>query len=215
MTPKIHTVNVFLDMDGCIADLFSAVSKKLFNKPYKQITPEEKQEAKKIWYDKAHFVKNFGNVEEFFATLPPFGEQGELTNAIVNTIINFAGEYSICSHPAGIDKEACKRGKITWIKAHLTPQPKEMYFPQNKAIYALSEDGIPNILVDDFPPYIAAWRNGGGIAIEMRTDTFNSPEQIETYLTNELNKAKEQIQRLVTKESFNITVDRLLSRYSA
>jgi 5'(3')-deoxyribonucleotidase len=206
---------VAVDMDGTVADLFSAVSLKLFNKQYKDITPEEKAEAKKIWYDKAHFVDNFGDVEEFFATLPPFGKNGEITNAIIDTVIKNVGSYSICSHPASIDVEACKRGKITWIKKYLQPQPTEMLFPQSKAIYAINkETGKPNVLIDDFPPYIKAWRDAGGIAIEMRTDSFNTPEQIKTFLTKELNAAKEQIDGPI-KESFDSYVELLLSTFIA
>ena len=185
-------------MDGLICDLFSAVSLKLFNKPYNQITPEEKAEAKKIWYDREHFVDNFGDVEEFFTSLPPFGKNGELTNAIINTVVKVAGGYSICSHPAGIDAEACRRGKIAWIKNNLNPQPIEMLFPQNKAVYAMT-NGIPNVLIDDFPPYVKAWRDAGGIAIEMRTDSFHSPGEVKAFLTKELNKAKKS----TVKESFN------------
>jgi hypothetical protein len=89
-----------------------------------------------------------------------------------------------------------------------------MYFPQNKADYALSEDGSPNVLIDDFPPYIAAWRNKGGIAIEMRTDSFNSVEQVKSYITKELDKARKQIKEPV-KESFDSIVDKLLSEFNA
>jgi hypothetical protein len=89
-----------------------------------------------------------------------------------------------------------------------------MYFPQNKAEYALSEDGSPNVLIDDFPPYIAAWRNKGGIAIEMRTDSFNSVEQIKSYITKELDEARKQLKGQV-KESFNGYVERILSTFNA
>ena len=215
MSNTQQNLRIFCDLDGLLASLFDAVSHKLFNKTYKQITPDEKQEAKKIWYDRSHFVNNFGDVEEFFATLPPYGRNGELTNAIVDTVVGFAGSYKICSHPAGIDPEACKRGKITWIKAHLHPLPDEMYFPQNKAEYALGKDGTPNVLIDDFPPYVKAWRDAGGIAIEMRTDSYNSPEQVKAFLTKELHKAKKQIDGTENmKESFNTLVENLLESYN-
>lgn len=206
---------VNVDMDGLVCDLFSAVSLKLFNKTYKELTPEEKAEAKKIWYDKQHFIDNFGEVEEFFATLPPFGPNGELTKAIIDTVVEFAGSYTICSHPAGIDKEACKRGKIDWIKKHLNPQPTEMLFPQSKATYATS-NGVPNILIDDFPPYVESWRNAGGIAIQLRTDDFYSVEELKTFLTKELNAAKEQIEKKLThKESFDFVYKKLLEEFES
>ena len=203
-------------MDGLLADLFSAVSFKLFNKPYNQLTPEEKTEAKKIWYDKEHFVDNFEEVEEFFAGLQPFGEHGELTKAIVDTVVNTAGGYNICSHPAGIDSKASEAGKRIWIHKHLNPLPDEMIFPQSKALYAINkETGKPNVLVDDFPPYINAWRNAGGIAIEMRTDNFRSVKEVVDFLTKELEAAKEQIQnKIIKKESFDSIYETLSLKFS-
>jgi hypothetical protein len=207
-------MKIYLDLDGFLADLFSAISLKLYNKQYRDITPEEKAEAKKIWYDRAHFVSHFGDVEEFFATLPTFGKNGELTKAIIDTVVKEFGGYNICSHPAGIDSKASETGKRIWIHKHLNPLPDEMYFPQSKATYAKNEDGTPNVLIDDFPPYIRAWRDAGGIAIEMRTDSFKSPEQIKTFLTKELNAAKEHGNNPV-KESFNGYVNRILSEFIA
>lgn len=199
-------------MDGFLTDLFSAISFKFFNKPYKDITPKEKAEAKKIWYDREHFVQNFGDVEEFFANLPPFGKHGELTKAIIDTVVEEFGGYNICSHPAGIDSKASEAGKRIWIHKHLTPLPDEMYFPQNKAVYAIDEEtNKPNLLIDDFLPYIQAWRNAGGIAIEMRTDNFHSPSEVKTFLTKEINKAKDS----TVKESFNVFVERILSKVNA
>jgi hypothetical protein len=201
---------IFVDLDGVLVSLFDAVSLKLFNKTHKQLTPEEKTEAKKIWYDRAHFNDNFGDVEKFFATLPPFGEHGELTKAIIDTVVEFAGSYTICSHPAGIDPEACKRGKIDWIKKHLNPQPAEMVFPQSKATYATS-NGVPNILIDDFPPYIKAWEAAKGIPIQMRTDDFHSVEQVKSSLTKELEAAKKRIEdELTQKESFDSLYEKYL-----
>lgn len=200
-------------MDGLLANLFDTISHKLYNKQYSTITPEEKTEARSIWVDKELFNEHFGDVETFFADLEPFGKNGELTNAIVSTVIDVVGEYRICSHPASLDTTGSKNGKITWIKTHLKTQPIEMFFPQNKAIYAKT-DGVSNILIDDFPPYIAAWRNKGGIAIEMRTDSFQTVDQIKEFLTKELSAARDQIQGQV-KESFNSIVSKLLSEFSA
>lgn len=198
-------MKLFLDMDGVLANLFDRVAQEIHNKPYKNITDEEKAKAKKIWSNKkqaAKFFDQLGGVEHFFATLPTFGDK---TQAVVNTAIKIAGEYRICSHPASIDKEASKKGKIMWINEHLSPQPVEMFFPQNKADYATDEDGTPNILVDDFPPYINAWRNAGGIAIEMRTDNFDSAQEVKLFLEKQLTSA---IKRPVI-ESFDSIVRQL------
>lgn len=202
-------MKVFLDMDGLLANLFDKVAQEIHRKSYKDITPEEKEEAKRIWTNKeesAKFFDKFGGVEQFFADLPTFGDK---TQAIIDTAIKIAGEYRICSHPAAMDREASKRGKIAWIKEHLNPQPVEMFFPQNKADHALDVDGNPNILVDDFPPYIKHWRDAGGIAIEMRTDSFNSAAEVTQFLEKELNKALNK----PVKESFDSIMECLLEKY--
>ena len=204
-------MRVYADMDGLLADLFGTISTKFFNKPYNELTVEEKNQAKKIWYDREHFVDNFGDVEEFFINLKPFGRNGELTKAIIDTVVKEAGGYSICSHPASIDSKASEAGKRIWIHKHLNPLPDEMYFPQSKAIYAINkETGEPNVLIDDFPPYINAWRSAGGIAIEMRTDNFQTVNQVKEFLTKELNAAKEQVEQNNVKESFDYCVQKYL-----
>jgi hypothetical protein len=193
-------MKVYLDMDGLLANLFDTVGHKIYGKKYKDVTPEEKVEARKIWTDKSLFYDYFGGVELFFTNLETFGE---LTNAVVDTVVGIAGGYSICSHPAGIDPKASEAGKRIWIHKHLNPLPDEMFFPQSKAIYAINkETGKPNVLIDDFPPYVKAWKEAGGIAIEMRTDNFDSPEQVKAFLTKELNAARDQVNNL-TRESFN------------
>lgn len=207
---------VFLDMDGLLADLFNTVSYDIFGQDYKSVTSpsnpkakENKEKIREYWTNKNKFVERFGPVEPFFEHLLPFGKDGSITNAVVKAAVDFAGEYNICSHPASINPIECRKGKEVWIKRHLNPQPKEAFFPQDKSIYAVT-DGKPNILVDDFPPYIQAWRNKGGYAIEMRTENFSTPNQAYAFLTKELEKAKKELSTI--KESkFNFLVDSILS----
>jgi hypothetical protein len=174
-------------MDGLLADLFGKIAQEIYSKPYQVLTLKEKLNAKVIWRDKTSFFEKFGGLESFFANLPTFGDR---TNAIVDTVMQFAGEYRICSHPASNDRKASKRGKITWIKNNLTPQPAEMTFPLNKAQYAIDTDGTPNVLIDDFKPYIEHWKEAGGIAIEMCTDKFNSAHEVKQFLTTNLSAIK-------------------------
>jgi len=188
-------MKVYLDMDGLLANLFDTVSMGMVGKHYKDLTEEEKKKTREIWIDREGKAKDFfekqGGVESFFANLPTFGN---LTKAIVDTVVKIAGGYSICSCPAGINKQASEAGKRIWIHKHLNPLPDDMSFVKDKTINAINkETGKPNILIDDFPPYIKAWRDAGGIAIEMRTDSFNSVGQVKAFLTKKLNAAKDQI----------------------
>jgi len=196
-------MKVYLDMDGLLANLFDTVAMGMLGKHYKELSEKEKQHARQIWVDKEGVAKDYfdkqGGVEKFFIDLPTFGP---LTNAIIDTVVKIAGGYSICSCPAGIDMKASEAGKRIWIHKHLNPLPDEMSFVKNKAINAINkETGKPNVLIDDFPKYIKSWRDAGGIAIEMRTDSFNSSEEVKSFLTEELNKAKKQIET-IQKESF-------------
>lgn len=187
MTPK-----VYLDMDGLLANLFDTVGHKFYNKDYKLLTQAEKLNIKKIWTNKEEFAKHFSSVRELFANLEPFGANGEITKAIVQSVVDVFGEYNILSYPAPVDREGCIQGKKEWIRKHLSPLPKEMFFPQHKADYAL-EDDVANILVDDFSPYIQAWRNKGGYPIQIRSDIFKSGQEASKVLTRELEKAKKEL----------------------
>ena len=203
-------------MDGLLANLFDTVSLGTEGKPYKELLDHEKESTRQIWRDREvaapAFFKKHGGVKNFFANLPPFGENGELTHAIIKTVINIAGSYSICSCPAGIDRAASEAGKREWIKKHLNPPPEEMRFITDKTKVAFNkETGKPNVLIDDFPKYIKAWKAAGGEPIEMRTDSYSSVSDIERDLTKKLLAAKKKIDgEDVTVESFNIIVNKLL-----
>jgi hypothetical protein len=205
-------MKVYLDMDGLLVNLFDTVAVGMIGKHYKDLTKQEKNKTRQIWRDKEgaakEYFKKYGGVEKFFIDLPSFGPQ---TKEIINTVVKIAGGYSICSCPASIDWKASEAGKRIWIHKHLNPLPDEMSFVKNKAVNAINrETGKPNVLIDDFPPYIQAWRNAGGIAIEMRTDSFKSPAEVKSFLIEELTKAKEQIDNTASvKESFDQLVERL------
>lgn len=199
-------------MDGLLVNLFDTVAMGMVGKHYKALTEQEKEKTRQIWRDREGAAKEFfnrhGGVEKFFADLPSFGP---LTKAIIDTVVKEAGGYSICSCPASIDRKGSEAGKRIWIHKHLNPLPDEMSFVTNKAVNAINkETGKPNVLIDDFPPYINNWRNAGGIAIEMRTDGFNSVEQVKTFLTKELNAAKERIDGTIKESAFDSLVNSIL-----
>jgi len=204
-------------MDGLLVNLFDTVAMGMVGKHYKALTEQEKEKTRQIWRDREGAAKEFfnrhGGVEKFFADLPSFGP---LTKAIIDTVVREAGGYSICSCPASIDRKGSEAGKRIWIHKHLNPLPDEMSFVTNKAVNAINkETGKPNVLIDDFPPYINNWRNAGGIAIEMRTDSFNSPEQVREYLTKELIAARDRVNGTIKESAFNSLVNSLLHFYIA
>jgi hypothetical protein len=205
-------MKVYLDMDGLLVNLFDTVAMGMIGKHYKNLTEQEKEKTRQIWRDREGAAKEFfdklGGVEKFFADLPSFGS---LTTAIIDTVVKEAGGYSICSCPAGIDRKGSEAGKRIWIHKHLNPLPDEMSFVTNKTVNAINkETGKPNVLIDDFPPYVNKWRAAGGIAIEMRTDGFSSPEQVRDFLAKELNAAREKIDVPIKESAFDSLVNSLL-----
>lgn len=185
---------IYLDMDGLLVNLFDTLGHKFFNKPYKQLTLKQKKQIKKVWLDKERFVSHFGPIESFFESLEPFGENGDLTKTIVATVIEQFESYNILTHPTALDPLGCKKGKQKWIKTHLPYPPTKVCFAQNKSDYATTNN-IPNILIDDYLPYIEVWKAKGGYAIQMRTDSFASTEDLKEFLYKELSAAKKTIQK--------------------
>lgn len=179
-------------MDGLLANLFDALAHKFYGKDYKYVTPLEKKKIKTIWIDEKKFKEHFSSVKDLFRSLKPFGKNGEKTQAIIDSVVKVFGEYNILTHPASINKEECIEGKKEWISANLSPLPKKIYFPQNKAVFAV-ENNTTNILIDDFLPYINSWRARGGYSIQMRTDMFKTQKEIKAFLLKELNLAKQKL----------------------
>ncbi len=175
-------------MDGLLVDLFNEISEKVCEKPHRHLTKEDKDELREIWVDHPKFISKFGDIREFFENLKPFGEGGETTKMIIDTAIEFGGEYRICSRPASIAPGHSAEGKLSWIRKHLDPKPLEIVLTSNKSAYAV-ENGVPNILIDDYLPYTDGWREAGGIAILMQTDTFETTEEAREYLRNALAEA--------------------------
>ena len=56
-------------------------------------------------------------------------------------------------------------GKIIWIEKNLGLSPDKVNFAHDKYKYAVSEDGKPNILIDDFKTKVEPFTDAGGIGI--------------------------------------------------
>jgi len=186
MKPKCY-----LDMDGLLANLFDYIGQKIYNKNYKDVTPEEKQKARSIWTNKHEFYNSLGGSRDVFANLEPY----PTNDALIKKVIEKFGEFYICSHPSPIDTEDCIAGKKEWIQKHIVPKYgkyfKGAFFPKDKSEYALNEDGSPNVLVDDFPPYVDKWNSKGGVAIKLQSSLFND-SSISQYLDTEFSKINMQ-----------------------
>lgn len=155
-------MEVYLDMDGVLADFFHEYAKlagvpanKYGKHDYRSIPPAKADPT---------LDKMVGT--DFFARLPKFPS----TDKLVNIVVDAAGSYNICSSPLRGDHEGSAKYKGAWIKKHLNPQPQHVYITPNKAKYAKNADGMPNVLIDDRGSNISAWEAAGGIGIKYQAD---------------------------------------------
>jgi len=148
---------VYLDMDGVIADFFAEYAKLagIGSGNYRDIPPAKVDPT---------LNKMVGT--DFFFRLPKFPSADALVDMIVKTF----GGYHICSSPLRGDHEGSEKYKTMWIRKNLKTQPKSILITPNKAKYAVQSDGTPNILIDDRGSNISAWEAKGGVGIKYQAD---------------------------------------------
>lgn len=175
----------YLDMDGLLADLFDTVSNRVHRKRYEETTADEREVTRGLWTAKQSFSRHIGEVEDLFSSLAPYPSNKDLLDIVCERF----GGFHICSHPARIDPDGCIRGKQKWIDQHIVPNYgkflKGIHFPDKKEDFATT-DGEPNLLVDDYAPYVEAWRGAGGLAIRIRADKFPGGLGFREHFLNEL-----------------------------
>ena len=175
--------NIYLDMDGVIADFFGFWADSCGANHWKSITQKEKS------------LMDLHNTD-FFNKLPEFMD-GE--TSISKTIIREtqwmsqqAGMgWGICSSPLRNDTMNSAYWKRVWLQDRgWMPQDMEnLIFTSNKHKYARCKlKGTPNILIDDKPDNIKKWIDHGGIGIRFQTDKDDYNEYL---LDQELPKAIE------------------------
>ena len=148
---------VYLDMDGVLADFFTEYAKLagIESGNYRDIPPAKTDPT---------LNKMVGT--DFFARLPKLRNADQL----VSMVVKLYGHYHICSSPLRGDHENSEAQKKVWIQKHLNPQPKDIVITPNKAKWAKQSDGTPNILIDDRGSNISAWEAAGGIGIKYQAD---------------------------------------------
>lgn len=151
----IYRPEIFLDMDGVLADFFSAQAKIAGVPTYRDISAEQNERT---------LNQMVGT--DFFARLDKMPD----ADALVNLSIKIFGHYNICSSPLRGDFDNSDKNKRIWIKNNLKPLPKHIFITPNKKVHAKQPDGTPNILVDDRGDNITSWEAAGGVAIKYQAD---------------------------------------------
>ena len=147
-------MTLYLDMDGVIADFFTAFANK-FNKEHWKEIPDKERSILEL------------QKTDFFNTLEKFPTSDALVEFARST-----GDWGICSSPLRGDYDNSSYWKRVWLtRMGYLPDIDKLIFTGTKQHYAIDKfDGTPNILVDDKPSNIDSWIKKGGIGIRYQAD---------------------------------------------
>ena len=163
-------MTLYLDMDGVIADFFTAFAEANNVTHWKSIK------------DKERALVDARNTD-FFNRIGVFPTTQTLIDFVRST-----GDWGICSSPLRGDTMNSAYWKRVWLQRHdfVPPLIENMVFTSNKEKWAMSKlDRGQNILIDDKPQNIAKWKAAGGIAIRFQCNE----DDIDEYLFPEIEKA--------------------------
>ena len=153
--PEQKMPHLYLDMDGVQADFFGAWAQKHGVSTYKEI-PKREDDIQALATSSAE------NVYQFFKDLKP------LTGGmrIVMWLNDNKIPYTVLSAPLrGPFSSASVKAKKDWLDEFNPGTSGDAIFTAAKYKYA-TQDGEPNVLVDDFGKYLDAWSGAGGIAVK-------------------------------------------------
>ena len=147
--------NVYIDMDGVLADFFGGVEKLYGVQHWKDLSKDNKLDLKQE-------VINRITGTDFFATLPKFPGADQLITMVKKFT---GGAFSINTSPLRGDNENSGKYKKLWITQNIE-QPEQTIITGRKESYAKDKaSGTPNILIDDRPVNIERWQGAGGYGI--------------------------------------------------
>lgn len=160
--------HLYLDMDGVQADFFGAWAKKHNVDHWKAIKDKEKEieilansSAKKVY--------------DFFKDLAPLKGGKE----IINWLHQHKIPFTVLSAPLrGPYSQASIQAKKDWLDQFNPGTSGNAIFTSAKFKYAM-KDGQPQVLVDDFGPYLQKWSDAGGIAVK-HEDEYEDPASAQT-----------------------------------
>ena len=168
-------------MDGVLCDFERAVVEAM-NRDLKSGNPKDPKLAAKIFKDlgrnyiKVIDIQKYGpnksaiaakymyklvhDNEDFWANLPwqPGGKK----------LWEYIKEFEPEILTAPMDKQGKNEsliGKQKWVEKNLGISPDRINFEHKKWQYALSKDGSPNVLIDDFESKVKPFTEAGGIGI--------------------------------------------------
>jgi 5'(3')-deoxyribonucleotidase len=147
--------HLYLDMDGVQADFFGAWADKHGVSHWKAIQDKEGE------------IEQLANstpeqVYSFFRNLRPLPGGMKIIEWLKTNNIPF----TILSAPLrGPYADTSKQAKKDWLDEHNPGTSSDAIFTSQKHKYAVN-DGVANVLVDDFGPYCQKFSDAGGIVVK-------------------------------------------------
>jgi len=143
---------IYCDMDGVLVDIIGGMTSLA---GIHRLAPDQFEtwlEKNKKKFDAEH--------PNLFAHLPWMTDGKRLWAYITRY-----GAHILSAHTKSWQPTS-KPDKMAWIKANMSPIPHNIHLVlrKDKQKYA-KLNGIPNILIDDYPPNIKEWNAAGGIGI--------------------------------------------------
>jgi hypothetical protein len=162
--------HLYLDMDGVQADFFGAWAQRNNVSHYTEIPDLE------VAIDELASI-SYNEVLKFFIELQPLQGGIEIVKWLKDNNI----PYTILSAPLrGPYADASVVGKKYWLDQFNPGTSENAIFTQHKHKYALTDEGEPNVLVDDYGKYLEYWEEAGGIAIKHEdSNTEHTIEMLE------------------------------------
>lgn len=190
-----QTSEIYVDMDGVLADFFGEWAKLMKVDHFSKIDKE---------HDINDALQKIRDTDEFWLNLPMLPQAKQLL-AIIKQI---KGEYNICSSPLADDPNS-EPHKRKWIEQNLSFfPPKEVIITHNKPQFATKEDGTPNILIDDFGKNVNAWEAAGGIGFKYKDHKFErTAKAIQQHMQEPVDENAEEIPQEIYNLLDELTAD--------
>jgi hypothetical protein len=150
---KSGRIQIYCDMDGVLCD-FDSRFEHYYGVPPREYANQKGQKAMEEAVDKVGVV--------YWSKMPWLKGGQELWNKTSKynpAILTSPGKFI-----------HAREGKLIWIKENLNPQPREIMFANTGKKFEAIKDKTPqeirnSMLIDDYYPNLAPWKEIGGIAI--------------------------------------------------
>ena len=153
------TTEIYVDMDGVLADFFTEWGKLMKVDNWWDINDKHN-------IDDA--LQKIRDTDNFWLDLPLTKNAKNLLNLIKQV----KGSYIILSSPLPGDKNS-EHHKREWIEKNLSFfPPKQVLIRHDKETFATQSDGTPNILIDDYGVNVRKWEANGGVGFKHKDHKF-------------------------------------------